>query len=214
MIVVFSRPGREALTAATLGLLEVHGGGHHIPHEKKALFWTGETPPPPALPWRSICFPQKPAGSVADFWLLLRTFPDVDLVILEDDIQPCANAVRFMDRWADDRVTSFFNGRDHRVGPRAGSTFALSQAVKIPARLARALRHSDPGMFPRVVDSDLMIAAFLGAWGEEIYQHRSIVRHIGKTRANGRRASAPMQPVDYVGDDFDALQGIGQADTQ
>lgn len=214
MIVVLSCAGREETTAATLHALEVHGGGHFIPPDKKTLFWVGETPPPPALPWRAICFPQKRGGAVRDFWLLLRTFPDEDLVVFEDDVYPSANAVPYMDRWVSEHLTSFFNGRNHPLGPRPGKTFALSQAMKIPARLARALRESDPSMFPQLTDHDLAIAAFLHAWDEKVYQHISIVRHVGKVRANGRRASAPMTPADYVGDEYDSLHGVGQDGAQ
>lgn len=206
MIVVFSRPGREALTAATLRQLEDHGGGHLIPHEKKALFWTGETPPPAALPWRAICFPQPPAGNVADFWLLLRTFPDVDLVVLEDDVVACRNALPYMECLETDRLTSFYNPRCFREGLRHldASGFNYCQAIKLPRQLAAMLRKEDPsrpvatGCPPSY---DNVIGFFLAEYGQPFLQHRSLVEHTGRVsvfRAGALRSHcAPDFDRDY-----------------
>lgn len=182
MILVFSRPGREAMTSATLHALEDHGGGHLLPYESKALFWVGETPPPAALPWRAICFPQAPAGNVADFWLLLRTFPDVDLVVLEDDVKPCRNALPCMARWSSPHLTTFYNPRDFRQGLRHldASGFNYAQAMKLPRELAARLRSEDPTRIPDHRFYDNVIGAFLTEWSEPFVQHRSLVEHMGR----------------------------------
>jgi hypothetical protein len=182
VIVVFSRPGRESLTAATLHDLEVHGGGHYIPHERKALFWTGETPPPSGLPWRAICFPQAPAGNVPDFWLLLRTFQDVDLCVFEDDVQPCANALPYIEHYPTEHLTTFYNPRQLRQGLQLvdGSGFNHAQAIKLPRELAARLRVEDPTTIPDHRFYDNVIGAFLTAWREPYRQHRSLVEHTGR----------------------------------
>ncbi len=182
MIVVFSRPGREPLTAATLAALEGHGGGHLLPYESKTLFWVGETPPPPGLPWRAICFPQKPGGNVADFWLLLRTFPDVDLVVVEDDVKPCRNALPHMDRCAAEHLTTYYNPRQYREGLRHvdASGFSYAQAFKLPRELAARLRAEDPTRIPDHRFYDNVIGAFLTEWREPFVQHRSLVEHTGR----------------------------------
>lgn len=210
MIVVFSRPGREALTAATVRALEDHGGAHHLPYDQKALFWVGETPPPAMLPWRAICFPQPPGGGPADFWLMLRTVPtDQDLIVFEDDVAPCRNAVRYIaDRWVSPNFTSFFNPRGWPVGLRwlGDQGFACTQAIKIPAALAQRLASSDPSAThrPPRQDFDLCLSDLLRSWKEPVHYHRSIVQHQLGPRANGK-PRAPLQAADFVGADFDAL---------
>ena len=208
MIVVFSRPGREQMTAATVNALEGTGGASLLPYEAKALFWVGETPPP-AVPWRCVVFPQKPGGSVADFWLLLRTFPDVDLVVFEDDVFPCRNAVPYIDRWVAptterDVLTSFFNPRGVPVGPRRErECFTYSQAIKIPRALAAQLRNADTSKTGRA-DHDNVIGMLLLAWGLPVYYHRSLVEHMSMYSVIPR-GPRPLTPKDFVGRDFDAL---------
>jgi hypothetical protein len=165
----------------------------------------GESPPPPS-PWRAICFPQTPGGSVADFWLLLRTFQGRDLVVLEDDVFPCRNAVPYMARWDVPRFTSFFNPRGFPVGPRtvANECFTYSQAMKIPRALAERLRVADPAS-TGVHDHDNAIGKLLIGWGEPVYYHRSLVEHLALHSVGRVSGPRPLTPPDYVGRDFDAL---------
>jgi hypothetical protein len=202
MIVVFSRPGREADTAETVAQLESHGGGHALPHDEKTLFWVGESPPP-RVPWRCICFPQRPAGSVADFWLLLRTLRGRALVVLEDDVRACRNALPYMEQWGAPTLSSFYNLRGFAPGPRLldSQGFCYSQAIKLPAELVDAL--ADVGPPPNVRDHDIAIGKRIG--DTLVWYHRSLVRHVGAVRADGRRSPVTKNPADYVGDDFDAL---------
>jgi hypothetical protein len=206
MIVVFSRPGREELTAETVRALEEHGGGHRLPLESKCLFWVGETPPPPT-PWRALIFPQPPGGSVPDFWRLLRALPDLDLVVLEDDIRPCRNAVPYMEWWPSLLFTSFYNPRGLAVGPRnENECFTYSQAIKIPRALAARLRAEDPAQTGRR-DHDNAIGMLLLKWRAPIYYHRSLVEHVGAPSIIRGSGTRPKAPPDFVGLDYDAWAG-------
>lgn len=165
--------------------LEDHGGGSQLSPDCKALFWVGERPPPP-VPWRVIAFPQAPAGNVPDYWLLLRTFQDVDLVTLEDDVIPCRNALPYLERFAADRLTSFYNPRCFREGLRAldASGFNYCQAIKLPRELAARLRAHDPA--PIIARGcppsyDNVIGECLKAFGDPVFlQQRSLVEHTGR----------------------------------
>lgn len=211
MIVVFSRPGREAITSATLAALHTHGGADQV--ARKALFWVGETLPP-ELPsaWELMHLLRPPAGSVTDFWALLAAFPDEDLCVFEDDVYPCRNAVVYIERWNDPRFTSFFNPRCYALGPRplpVGVGWDCSQAIKVPRAVAAQLVAADTTRLGP--DHDTAIVEALR--GGQMFMHRSLVRHVGKLRAATGKPSPVPGASDYVGDDFDALQE-GQAAAQ
>lgn len=206
MIVVFSRPGRETITAQTVHALESHGGLHATEAGNRWLFWIGLTPPP-RLPigWQCFALVREPRGSVADFWELLHTFPGEDLSVFEDDVLPCRNAAIYIERWDCATMTTFFNPHGHPVGSRRLSPttgFVYSQAIKIPRAVAAKLRGADPSKLG--VDHDVAIGIALN--GEHVFYHRSLVEHVGLRRVDGKPcAPRPRYAPDYVGSEFDAL---------
>lgn len=211
-VVVFAIPGREATTAATLEALDGPGGGSKLMCDR-ILFWTGLTPPVPAPPgWITVHNAHGERGSIAalsDFWKMLDTVGDRDLVFLEDDVMPCRNALPYMVAWASPYVTHFFNGSRvaHGVRKLPPGGFEFSQTIKIPARIVAKLRANPPTSKGPRDGWDLAIGRQLAKLGEPLYQHRSLVQHVGfQSMWNpGNNLAKRLPAQDFPGPDFDAL---------
>lgn len=225
-VVVFSTEGREAMTAATVALLDTHGGGSKLA-TPPTLFWTGDNPPP-TIPagWR-VSWPGKRVSPSVDFMTLIRRHAGAfacDLVLLEDDIITCKNALPYMATWeARDRVgfpiiTSFFNPNynsvanrpiglvDPKLNPQGASTgFEFAQAVKIPsALLQRMCDHEPPRRPPGLDGGDMIINRYLRKWKLPFYQHRSLVEHVGERSTwTPAKLVGARRARDFVGVDFD-----------
>lgn len=212
VVVVFAIPGREEVTRATVDAMEGPGGGSQLDCDR-ILFWSGPTAPievPP--PWQAIWRLQEQRGSVAamsDFAAMLDVVGDRDLVFIEDDVRPCRNALRYMVAWDSPHVTHFFNAKGTTCGllklPPGG--FEFSQTLKIPARIVARLRAEPPKSRGPNDGWDLAIGRCLYTMGEPLYQHRSLVQHVGhKSMWNPASKLAQRFPGhDFPGVDFDAL---------
>src|SRR4051812_9230836 len=99
-LVVFSMPGREPMTARTLQELEERGGASSFAGPK-FLWWSGATPPTFQLPahWSVVLSGCGPRGGREDFFAMLEDVGAGDLLVLEDDVQPCRNLVPYLARW-------------------------------------------------------------------------------------------------------------------
>jgi len=212
VVVVFAIPGREDVTAATLAALDGPGGGSKLKCEK-VLFWTGPVAPI-AVPdgWRAVWRDHDKRGSVAalaDFWAMLDVVGDRDLLFFEDDVRPCVNALPYMAAWSSPYVTHFFNGGRQPLGPRKlpPGGFEFSQALKIPTRIVARLR-AEPATSRGLKDGwDLAIGRQLHRMGEPLYQHRSLVQHVGfkSMWTPGNNLAKRLPGPDFPGVDFDAL---------
>lgn len=148
---------------------------------------------------------------IHDFRALIasRSLEGSALLFLEDDVDPCINALPYMLDWDGPLVTSFYNPY-RRVGPNEG--FIFSQAFKVPAPLVARMR-AEPFPAPHQAlqrdGIDQVIHRYLTRWGAKFWQHRSLVDHIGEVstwnaaltlRGNGRRS------IDWPGPDVDAYK--------
>ena len=211
-VVVFAIPGREATTASTLANLDGPGGGSKLTCDR-ILFWTGTAPPIEAPHgWITIHNNHPRRGSIAamqDFGTMLEAVGDRDLIFLEDDVLACRNALPYMVAWPGPYVTHFFNGGWLPHGPRKlpPGGFEYSQALKIPARIVRALRASPPVSIGPRDGWDLAVGRQLARMGEPLYQHRSLVQHVGFTSLwqPGNELAKRRPAQDFPGPDFDAL---------
>lgn len=213
IVVVFAIPGREETTRATLAALDGLGGGSQLDCDR-VLFWSGPTGPIDVPPgWRAVWRMQDKRGSVAamsDFVAMLDLVgDDRDLVFIEDDVMPCKNALRYMVAWDSPHVTHFFNPFGHPVGPRPVESrgFEFSQTLKIPARVVAALRASPPTSQGKHDGWDLAIGRCLHQLKEPLYQHRSLVQHVGfqSMWTPGNNLAKRRPGRDFPGEDFDAL---------
>ncbi len=211
-VVVFAIPGREDTTAATLAALDGPGGGSKLACDR-IFFWTG-LPDPIEAPrgWITVHNMHGVRGSVAamgDFRKVLELVGDRDLVFIEDDVLPCRNALPYMVAWANPHATHFFNGSRAPVGLRKlpPGGFEFSQTIKLPARIVAALRADPPQSIGLRDGWDLAIGRKLSKMGEPLFQHRSLVQHVGFSSmwnpASDLAKRVPAQ--DWPGPDFDAL---------
>lgn len=211
-VVMFAIPGREDISRATLAALDGPGGGSKLTCDR-ILFWTGTAPPIEAPPgwitWHNNHSERGSAAALADFWRVLDVVGDRDLIFFEDDVLPCRNALPYMLAWPSPYVTHFFNGGWFALGPRKlpKGGFEYSQAIKLPARIVRALRANPPKSLGPRDGWDLAIGRQLAAMGEPLYQHRSLVQHVGFTSMwqPGNNLAKRRPAHDFPGADFDAL---------
>lgn len=216
---VFAIPGREEITAATLAALDGPGGGRHLSCER-ILFWTAPADVPPiAVPagWRAEWRQHGERGSaaaLADFWAMLDVVGDRDLIFLEDDVLPCVNALPYMVAWPSEHVTHFFNGSRLPTGLRKlpPGGFEFSQTIKVPARIVGTLRANPPTSRGVKDGWDLAIGRQLHKLGESLFQHRSLVQHVGFTSmwTPGNNLAKRLPARDWPGADFDALTLFGK----
>lgn len=225
IFVVTACEGRELTSAATLAALEHHGGGHLCP--VKELHWTGPTAPPFEHPgFELVWFPGYRGNSRAALFRTIahatRRHPGYDVVIVEDDVSPARNAMAYVQSWQRPTFTTFFNTRGWPLGIHQldASGFWGLQCVRIPAELAARLGAEDPNadawlrnpsnptvMMPGLHGGDFSIGRMLRAWGEPVYQHRTLFQHVGAQSLCEPKATLKGIRVarDFVGEDFDCL---------
>jgi len=201
-------------TLPTIDELHTIGGAPHL-RQPPVLSWTDLEPPPFDLPprWSLSHWVQPPAGHRRDLWRLFGLVPaGVALIVLEDDVRPCRNALVYMERWQSDHFTTFFNmtrpamrnGREPPIGLQPIDRkwgFWGTQAFKVPASLLRrfvAAGDSDPRPHLRGDGGDTWMSRLMVQWGEPVHYHRSLVQHVGavsihnpKATLTGVRAPAP-----------------------
>lgn len=219
IVAVFSMPGRDALTARTIELLEGQGGAGAV-ELFKFLWWVGEAQPPQPVPasWNVMWVPRPPGGSVRDFFEMVRELSvwSDDLAVFEDDVIPCRNLVPYLARrprpeW----FTTYFNPWRRKVGklvePARAGGFDCSQAMVFPFRLVRRFAALRPCDLDDTSDSgapkgqDLLINEWLTKWREPMLWGRSLVQHVDGPRANGETRDRWLLDPYFVGEDFDAL---------
>ncbi len=212
-VIMLAAEGRADTTAATLAALAGDCGA------RKTLHWIGETPPPPHDGWDLSYWPGKPRGNLVDLWHALtathRESPDADIVLLEDDIYGCKNALVKVVRWQSPYVTQFMNTRRFPYGVRlvGDSGFWPNCSIKIPAPVAARLVAENPtargwqGKRASIHEGDMVIGRMLRAWGLKFYQHMSLFQHMGATSLCNPAASLAGHRTahDFPGVDFDAL---------
>jgi hypothetical protein len=212
-VLVLACPGRERITRATLDALAGIGGARQLPDARLVIWWVGEEPPPrrPSPEWTLVHTHRKPLGHRHDYWAALAFADDLggDLVIMEDDVQPCTNAVPYMARYQSPHLTTFCNLRRSRPGIYSADGFHGTQAIKFPERLLERVVQAGPDsqyVMHSPHNGDTRLAHLLIAWGERVNHHRSLVQHVGdvslcmpgaKLRGNGR---APVSDWDQAFD--------------
>lgn len=211
-VVVQSCAGREALTCATLNKLHGQGGASAL-SVPRIFYWTGlaASPVSPPMGWISFHDKRPPEGHRRDLWRIMRDVAGSDdLVLFEDDVLPCRNAVRYIVDWQHESLTTFHNLQRKPVGLHPVDKkwgFWGTQAIKIPARLvARFVDAGDTSANPtlRTDGGDTRIGRLLLEWGESIFYHRSLVQHVGAKSIHnpaatltGMRAPAPDFDADF-----------------
>ncbi len=206
MVAVQAIPGREEMTRATCEALHDYGGASELPIAP-VLCWTGIAPPPFELPpgWTLCHWAHEPAGHRRDLWRIMElTPPSCDLVVFEDDVRPCRNAVPAIARWGEDCFTTFFNMR--RLGPGRRRVDKLgfwgTQAYRVPGRLVtRFLVAGDTAPKGNHHGGDTRMGLLLQQWGEPIWYHRSLVQHVGVRSVDN--PSATLTGLRAPADDFD-----------
>lgn len=226
--IVTACEGREATTAETMVRLYANGGGHRLRYPIH-LHWTGPTYPPfdtlgaHVIWWKGA----RGENTRASYWRSLKAAfdlrPDADLVTLEDDVSPALNALPYIERLDVNMFTTFFNTRGWEPGPHQldNAGFWGTQCVRIPSRVIARLvaeNPNEPGWLqnpsnPKVSlgglhGADIVLGFMLRAWGEPVFQHRTIVQHVGAQSlcTPGSKLVGIRTARDYVGDDFDCME--------
>jgi hypothetical protein len=225
LVAVLAVPGREDYTQATLQALHYVGGAATLTDPPPLLCWTGQAPPSfePPPGWALCHWQRDPEGHRRDLWrvfALAATPPATDLIVLEDDVLPCRNAIPYMVRWSGADFTTFFNmrqGLDPRlpglgrrpIDPKWG--FWGTQAFKVPALLLqRFVAAGDTDRTKKVFlqdGGDTRIGRLLLQWKEPIYYHRSLVQHVGARSIHnpGATMTGLRAPAADFDPDLDAL---------
>ena len=210
-VVVQSCPGREELTLRTLDLLDGWGGAAQLAREGRAVFfWTGlDAPIRPPLGWAFVHNTREPRGERLDLWDIFRAVQGDDLLLIEDDVSPCKNAVPYMANWdaGPHTLTTFHNmlKRPHGSGgldPSHG--YGGNQAIKIPRDMLDWLvMRGDTDPRPQLAreGGDVRIARLIGETGRHVYYHRSLVQHVGERSIHN--PSAKLTGVRAPDPDFD-----------
>lgn len=223
VIIVQAMTGREDTTQATLDSLDQAGGAAQLTDTPRVLFWSGERPPRLTLPpgWVMMLTGRPPEGHRRDLWHVLRFAqgygPETDLVLFEDDVIACRNAVRYIVGFDDTHLTTFCKLRRTAPGIYSAHGFHGTMSLKVPARLLARLCAAGPDsrhVNHSIQNGDTRIAHLLIEWGELVNHHRSLAQHVGeisickpgaKLRGNGR---APASDFDASYDPFDVAPRI------
>lgn len=196
-LVIFSHPTRRAREVAELlERIRTRGGSGDTP----PIVWTGDGGPV-----------DVPAADIRDFMALLRApfLEGRDLVFLEDDVEPCQNAIPFMLEWGAALMTSFFNPCEQGRTYGLNRGFIFSQAFKLPWPLLERIRREPfPPDHPKSQRDgiDKVINRYLVRWNLPFLQHRSLVEHRGEvsTWTTSTLAGAGRRSQDWPGPDVDA----------
>lgn len=231
-IAVLTTTRRRAVAEITLRELDVRGGGDQF--SRKGIY-CGTMGPAYGQPatrdgWSLHTWP-GPLGQVNDFrQLLSRLDPSSPVVFLEDDIQPCRNALiriaqtpvpsdcaflAFYDSGVAG-VGAFFTGPDPGVYKRPSlGVFYGTQAVRIEAHVIRDLL-TFPCNQGHAPGSDFWLAHYAAGRGLKLAVHSpSLVQHVGLDSecASGSRLAGVRQPtMRFPGEDWDAMGPLIRCD--
>ncbi len=188
-IVVLSFAGREEQTARALAGLN------------------RQNPGVPYLVWRT-----DDRDGIGDFHRIvqLAAASGESLLFLEDDIVTARNFFRYASRWPRECVTSFFHTpRVRTLGvPVPAHGFQMSQALKVPAHVARAIAVGGRRLLAGSgAGQDDELAACLCNLQERVIYHRSLVQHVGAVSVawGPGRSLEHRTADDFPGEDFDCL---------
>lgn len=218
-VVVQAIPGRELLTEATLWGLDGYGGAAQVV-APKVLHWTAppaQSPPFALPPGWVLWHEQTRVCHRVDLWKIMRdVVGDDDLILFEDDIKPCRNAVPYIAQWAHESFTTFHNMmRMYGLQPVDAVRFFWGiQSVRIPSRLVKKFvdaGDTDARPVLRTEGGDTRLGRLLMSWNEPIYYHRSLVQHVGvKSVGNpGARLVGKRAPAADFDADLDAMTLVG-----
>lgn len=190
-----------------------------LPPNHRVLVWHGPTPPPDHPAWASQWIVGPPGGGRHDYWdtlmMAAHVAPAVDdkcngVIVLEDDVMPAPGACLRMCAWQSPHVTSFYNGMRWPEGThspdREPGGFWGACAIKFPMTVLHKLAAVNPDGWmgenegPHLQDAAL--GRVLASMGELIYQHKSLVQHVGalsvtnpKARLDGMRTAVDFEDV-------------------
>jgi hypothetical protein len=206
IVTVTAVPGRENLTRATLESLDQVGGARLV-DVPKVLFWTSRNAPPFDLPrdWTLVHHLRTARGHRFEMWDMMRSCADgADLVMFEDDVIACRNAVPYIVGRARDHVVTYCNFLP-RPGIHTADGFHGTQALWVPARLVSRLVEAGPetphSKSPH--NGDTHLARLLIQWREPIEHHRTLIQHVGDDSVC--RPGARPRPARHFDADLDAL---------
>lgn len=185
--------------------------------------------PREACSWPIICRDPAAESTRANLWQAFRAALELEaerLLYFEDDIYPCRNAVARMAELAIPAAAAFvtFHDKKQILRRRApglhmvpapdedGAGFWGLQAVALPRRTLEYLATLDP-MSIRTINTrrngDRVLEDFVSRsrWPWIAYHSPSLVRHVGHVSAAhpDRNHANQNVPINYAGDDFDAL---------
>lgn len=217
-LVVTAIAGRESITARTLVELRDRGGALDA-NVKRTLFWTSLSPPPTVAGWRPLWLPQKPRVARDEVWWLLRDLqirdPYADLILVEDDVEPCRNLIPYLEQWRTPpgaAFTTFFNGRRLEEGLHPalapdGRGFWFSQCLKLPASFLARAAATDVNAGRYSCGQDVALGVVAHDAGLGVWYHPSLVQHVGhQSTIPGQTLTGKRAPAcDFVGAEFDAL---------
>lgn len=195
-VVMFSHPDRKKTMLETVGRFAARG------NQTVINIWDGHDVPEHWLPGQN--------KDITDFRALIKS-PMLDnsaLLLLEDDLDPCINAIEYMAGYhLQHEMVSFYNpGRP--LGHNRG--FIFSQAFKIPTGLIWKMRREPfPAPHPNLQRDgiDQVMNRYLTRWNIPFYQHRSVVEHVGEksTWCDSPLTDPGRQSIDWPGPTVDAL---------
>lgn len=197
-VVMFSHPDRKKTMLETVGRFAARGNRTVI------LIWDGKD-----VPESRNAIQNK---DITDFRALIKSphLDNSDLLLLEDDLDPCINAIEYMAGYHGPGpyiMTSFYNpGRP--MGYNLG--FIFSQAFKLPWEVIRRMRTEPfPTPHPNLQRDgiDQLMDRYLKRWNNPFYQHRSVVEHVGEksTWCDSPLTDPGRQSIDWPGPTVDAL---------
>lgn len=201
--VFFSHPSRREILEKTIQLFwersDIRG--------TVAAIWDGHDVP-------DVAGQNK---DVTDFQALIRSsiLDGMDLLFLEDDIEPCKNALQYMMNWGvgSPFMTSFYNPGYSAGGRKYGMNrgFIFSQAFKLPHAMIETMRRETfPPPHPKLTRDgiDQIVHRYLTRWDIPFFQHRSLVEHTGEvsTWDDAAKLTDPgRRSIDWPGPTVDAL---------
>lgn len=201
--VFFSHPGRRAILEKTIQLFWERD---KIRGNDVATIWDGHD------------IPDGPPGQnkdVTDFRALIHSpiLDGKDLLFLEDDIEPCINALSYMMQWDSPYImTSFYNpgpSSGRKYGANRG--FIFSQAFKLSRDAIEVMRREEfPPPHPKLQRDgiDQVVHRYLERWRLPFWQHRSVVEHTGEVSTWNSKLTlrgAGRKSIDWPGPTVDAL---------
>lgn len=202
---------RREVLEITLEELNGRGGAWGYPF--RTVYYSAydvESPPKIPLGWRIERW-SGPTGGGNDFRTMVgRLDPTMDAILLEDDVQPCKNAVRMMYSTVvpdDCAFVTFYRWSEDES--YAGGSFWGAQAIRMSARMIRDIqlgRHDPPYNAQDVWLGH--VSKSMGLRWEAFPV--ALVQHVGADSlvSPGARLEGLRSPSGYFpGEDWDAMCG-------